>query len=158
MMPKISIGLIPDCPTHCADIEVVSHVPKIVMIEATIPISVTIVNTKARTTITIGAQRMLIKLSPSWSLLNIEPKISLALGIIPLTRMPTPVPTIIPMPSDDLIFAAVTESQRPNSTPPIKIPKSPISAPRNQTPTTTGPMIYPMEISIGESQIPIKEP
>ena len=38
--------------------------------------------------------------------------------------------------------------------PPISIPKSPISAPRNQTPITTGPIIYPIDASIGDSQIP----
>ena len=77
-----------------------------------------------------------------------------ALGMIPFTSIPTPVPTISPIPSEDLIFAATAESQKPSSTPPIRIPKSPIRAPRNHTPITTGPIMYPMEISIGENHIP----
>jgi len=39
MMPKISMGLIPDWPTHCEDMAVASHTPIIVQMEATIPIS-----------------------------------------------------------------------------------------------------------------------
>ena len=87
-----------------------------------------------------------------------EPKISLALGMIPLTSIPIPVPTMRPIPRDDLISAAVAESHSPSSTPPMRIPASPISAPRNHTPMTTGPIIYPMDISIGESHMPINEP
>ena len=66
---------------------------------------------------------------------------SLALGMIPLMRMPMPVPTIRPIPSDDLMSRAVWLSQRPSSVPPMRMPKSPISAPRNHTPITTGPIM-----------------
>ena len=72
--------------------------------------------------------------------------------------MPMPVPTISPMPREDLIFAASAASNHPKLCPAIRIPKSPITAPRNHTPIATGPIMYPTATSIGESHMPPSEP
>ena len=63
-----------------------------------------------------------------------------------------------PMPRDDLISVAVAESHSPNSTPPMRIPASPMSASEKPYAYDYRPIIYPMDISIGESHMPINEP
>ncbi len=137
---------------------VASHTPMIVQMDATMPISARTVKIKARITIAMGAQRSGITPPPTLPLLNIGPKISFALGKIPLTTIPIPVPTMRPIPNEDLMLAAVAASQIPATCPPMRIPKSPMIAPRNHTPINTGPMIYPTAISINESHMPPREP
>ena len=149
-IPKISIGFIPDCPTHCDDIDVVSQTPIIVITEAIMPRLQTYVSTNTSKTRNIGAHLIGRTESPVFSLLNIAPNIFFKLGSIPLIKIPIPVPTIIPSPSDCLMSVACCKVKKPNFCPKIRIPKSPTTAPKNQTPINKGPTIYPIATSIGE--------
>ena len=67
MMPKISIGLIPDWPTHWADMAVATQTPRIVTTDASTPISKTTVNKNARRIIKTGAHLMGTIASPALS-------------------------------------------------------------------------------------------
>ena len=118
----------------------VSHTPSRVMMTATTGRSRTKINEIARIKITIGAQRMGTMASPACPLENMPPKMDLARGMISLAVMARPTPTIQPRPKELLMPEAVAASHRPEACPPMRMPKSPITAPRNQTKMVAGPI------------------
>ncbi len=97
------------------------------------------VNSSAHAASTNGTMRMFMALSLLF-LSMLFTMLPMA-GRMPLTTMPTPQPTITPMPSDVLIADAVARSQYPAETPPTTMPMSPMSAPKNHTNMNTGPMM-----------------